>query len=227
MQFVLFLKSNLQPRKCNSYPKKHLIGTTSNRDWMTPAPAYCHFRPDVWSILWAPSAKAPQNALAHVMCLSSRKEHWHLGHWLCLPTAARTDLWEPVGPPRLNEVYTRKGVMPGVGTAPAQHMERDPVPSPWAGAGPASSQTQLVAVRRWWVFMRTRSTWGECRDKTHFQQGHHVRRGERSSALPRTQPGRCISPLMVLGILALCSSLTPVLSCSMSCSSAITDRRAL
>lgn len=49
------------------------------------------------------------------------------------------------------------------------------------------------------------------------QKRKHINRGEWSSSLHhRTVSGHCISPLMVLSILALCSSLTPFLSCFMS-----------
>lgn len=51
--------------------------------------------------------------------------------------------------PRLDGVHTRRGIVPGIGAASAQHTERGLVPSPLVGVGPASSQTQLEAEGRW------------------------------------------------------------------------------
>lgn len=96
--------------------------------------------------LWAPSAKAPQSALAHVMCLSEQTPGTPGSVFLQLLALTCGNLWVI---PRLDGVHNRRGIVPGIGAASAQHTERGLVPSPLVGVGPASSQTQLEAERRW------------------------------------------------------------------------------
>lgn len=164
-------------------------------------------------------AKAPQNALAHALCLLSRKEHWQLGH-LALSSYSCSH-W-PVGTCGSSPGWMEYTLEEGWCLALGQHLlstwKGTWFHLPWAGVGPASSQTQLVAVRRWGMLMRMKSTWVDGKG-----QDYHVRRV--SSPLLCAQDPAWTLHFPIYG--APYSGImqqphTPVLSFFMSYSSAIT-----
>lgn len=90
----------------------------------------------------------PRHHRVHLLVsCASLSRTWDI--WLCLPTAARTDLWEPVGHPQAGWIHTRRGMVPGVGQRQLSTWKGAWFHLPWVGVGPASSQTQLEAERRW------------------------------------------------------------------------------
>lgn len=150
------------------------------------------------------------------MCLSEQTPGTPGSVFLQLLALTCGNLWVI---PRLDGVHARRGMVPGIGAASAQHMERGLVPSLLGGSwssllpGPAGGWEEVVSVNE--------ETWGERKGQDPLPEKITMLRGVSS---PLLCPGPCLDtafPFMVLSILALCSNLTPFLSCFIPCSSPI------